>query len=121
MGTASRDVKTRDDELGCVSVYVYYVWHYVLVMYILHTSRDRVVGTATCYQLDGPEIESRWRQDFQALGPTQPPILWVSGVFPQGNTAGCGGDHRPPCSAEVKERVIVYVNSTYEPSWPVLR
>jgi hypothetical protein len=33
MGTASRDVKTRDDGLGCVSMYVYYVWHYVAVGY----------------------------------------------------------------------------------------
>jgi hypothetical protein len=56
-------------------IYVYYVWYYIVVMYILHMGRDRVVGTATRYRLDGPEIESRWRRDFPALGPTQPPIL----------------------------------------------
>ena len=25
------------------------------------TGRDKAVGIATCYGLDGPEIESRWR------------------------------------------------------------
>jgi hypothetical protein len=43
------------------------------------------VGIATDYGLDGPEIESRWGQDFShtsrpALGPTQPPEQWVPGL-----------------------------------------
>ena len=44
------------------------------------------VGIATRYGLDGPQIESRWERDFPhpsrpVLGPTQPPIQWVPGLF----------------------------------------
>ena len=46
-----------------------------------------IVGIATGYGLDGPEIESRWGRDFPhlsrlALGPTQPPVQWVPGLSP---------------------------------------
>jgi len=33
---------------------------------------------------------------------------------------GRGVDHPPPSSAEVKERVELYIYSTYGPSWPIL-
>jgi hypothetical protein len=47
--------------------------------------RDSSVGIATCYELDGLEIESWWGQDFlhpsgPALEPIQPPIQWVPGL-----------------------------------------
>jgi hypothetical protein len=68
-------------------------------------------------------IESRWGRDFlhpsrPALGPNQPPKQWVpvlSGV----KWTGRDVDHPLSSSAEVKERVELYIYSTSGPSWPV--
>jgi hypothetical protein len=58
-----------------------------------NVGRDSVVGIGTRYGLDGPGIESWWGRDFPhpsrpALGPTQPPVHWVPGLFPGGKAAG---------------------------------
>ena len=42
--------------------------------------------TATGYRLDGPGIEFRWWRNFPnvsrlSLGPTQPPVIWVTSLF----------------------------------------
>jgi hypothetical protein len=46
--------------------------------------RESSVGTATRYGLDVPGIQHPSRQ---ALGPTQPPIQYVPGLFPGGKAA----------------------------------
>jgi hypothetical protein len=49
-------------------------------------------GVTTRYELDDPGIESRWGKDYhhpskQALGPTQPPVQRVRGLFPRDKVA----------------------------------
>jgi len=51
------------------------------------------------------------------LGPTQPPLQWVLGYSPGVKQAGRGIHHPPPSSAEVKERVELYL---YSPAWQVI-
>jgi hypothetical protein len=44
----------------------------------------------------------------------------ATGSFPGVKRPGRGVDHPPPSSAEVKERVELYLYTTSGPSWPVL-
>ena len=89
--------------------------------------RDSSVGIVTCYGLDGPGIESRlWSEIFR----TRPDRSWgplsllYNGyrVFRGGGGVkqpGRGVDQPPPSSAEVKERVELYLYSRSGPLWPV--
>ena len=86
--------------------------------------QDSSVGIATRYGLDGPEIESRWGRDFPH--PSRPalgsPSLLYNGyrVFPGGKAAGAWRWPPIPSSAEVKERLELYLCSPCGTSWPVL-
>jgi hypothetical protein len=60
--------------------------------YYLRVGQNSSVGTATRYGQDVPGFEPRWGRDFPhpsrpALGPTQPPVQWITGLFPGGKTA----------------------------------
>ena len=55
-----------------------------------------------------------------ALGPTQPPVLWVLARFSGVQQPGCGGDHPPPSIAKVTERVELYLYSPSGHSWPIV-
>ena len=86
---------------------------------------DSSVGIATRYGLDSPGIESRWEARFSV------PVQTGRGAHPASYTVGTGSflgvkrpgrgvDHPPSSTAEVKERVELYVYSPFGPSWPVL-
>ena len=85
-----------------------------------------VVGTATRYVMDGPEIESRWggkifrtRSDRPWGSPS--PRTMGTGSFPWVKRPGRGVEHPPPSRTEVKETVKLYLNSPFGPTLPVLR
>jgi len=80
--------------------------------------RDSSVCIVTCYgMMDGPGIESLWEARFSApvqTGPGAHPATYTMGT---GSLLGVkwpgrGVDHPPPSSAEVKERVELYIYST---------
>jgi hypothetical protein len=82
------------------------------------------VGIAACYGLVGPGIESHWGRDFPH--PSSPglghSLLYNAyrNSFPGVKRPGRGVNHPPATSAEVKERVELYLYSPSGSSWPVL-
>ena len=86
--------------------------------------RDSSVGIANRYGLDGPWIESRWGARSSPpvqTGPGAHPASYTRATksFPGGKRPGRGVDH-PPSSAEVKERVELYVYSVSGTLYPVM-
>ena len=87
--------------------------------------RDSSVGIATRYGLGGPGIESRWWRDFPRPSRPAPGAHPASCTMGTGSFAGVkrpgrGVDHPLPSSAEVEERVELYLYSPSGPSWPVI-
>ena len=91
---------------------------------ISRTQSICLVGTATSYGLNGPEIESWLWRGF----PHPPDGLWgrqsllCKGyrVFHGGKAAWAWRWLPTPSKAEVKERIVLYFCSLSEPSWHVL-
>jgi hypothetical protein len=66
-------------------------------------------------------VEARFSAPVQT-GPGAHPASYTMGTgsFPGVKWPGRGGDHQPLSSAEVKERVELYLYSPSGPSWPVI-
>jgi hypothetical protein len=54
------------------------------------------------------------------LGPTQPPVKWVPGLYPGVKRQGRGADHQPLSKRRGHERVGLYLYSPSGPQWPVI-
>jgi len=90
---------------------------YFRTLSVSSVGRVSSVGIATRYGLDGPGIESWWGARFSTRVQTGPGGYLASykmdtGSFPGIKRPGRGGDNPPPSSAEVKERVELYISTT---------
>jgi hypothetical protein len=91
----------------------------------MKVGRDNSAGIATRYGLDVPGVESRWGARFWTpvqTGPGAHPVSFTvgTGSFPGVKRPGRGLDHPPLSSADVEERVELYLYSPAGSSWPVL-
>jgi hypothetical protein len=86
---------------------------------------DSSVGIATSYGLDGRGDRIQVEAIFSApvhTGPGANPASYKMGTgsFPGVKRPGRGVHHLPPSSAEVEERVELYLYFSSGPSWPVI-
>jgi len=89
---------------------------------VLMLGRDSSVGIATRYGLEGPGVESRWGREFPVqTDPVAHPTSYRMGTgsLPWVKLPRHGVDHPHTSSADVKERVELYLYSTCGPSWSV--
>jgi hypothetical protein len=95
------------------------IFNMIDLLLLSHTGRDSTVGIATRYGLKGLGIDSQWEARFSLSVQTGLPVLqWIPGLFLR--QSGRGVAHPPKSSAEVTERVELYLYSAYEPSWSLL-
>jgi hypothetical protein len=104
-----------------------FVSRYSCEVLIRSSDKDSVVSIPTCYGLDDPGIKSRWGRDiphlsWHALGLTYVHVQYngcrVS--FPRMKRPGRGDEHSAPSSAQVNQRVQLYLYSPSGSSWPLL-
>ena len=87
--------------------------------------RDSVVCIVTHYGLDGPGFEARWWRDLRhpprpVRGPPSLPQNWYRVFFLGVKRPGRGVNHPPTSSAEIKERVELYLYVPSMSAWPVI-
>ena len=87
--------------------------------------RNSAVGIATSYGLDGRGFISRWGRDIPlpsrpALGPTQLPIHWASGLSQGVKRPGRGVYHPPHIAPRLKKEYNYTSTPPSGPSWPVI-
>ena len=87
--------------------------------------RDSVVGITTCFEMEGPGIESRWGRVFPHLSRPAPGprnLLYNGNrvSFPGVKPSGRGVDHPQISRPEVKERAEPYLFFPCERSCRVL-
>jgi len=99
--------------IKCDSRYKPKIGNAVFYVHDISAGRDTSVGIATHHGLHGLGIESRWtdlphpsRPD---LWPIESPLQWAQGLFLGVKRPRGGDDNTPPSSAEVKERVQLYL------------
>jgi len=97
----------------------------VLLLLLLLWSRDSSIGIATELRAgrSGDRISLGARLSvIVQTGPGAHPASYTVGAvsFPGVRRTGRGIDHPPPSSADVKERVELYLYSPSGLSWPVL-
>ena len=86
---------------------------------------DSSVGIATTLRAgrsrDRISVGSRFSAPVQTVAGAYPASYSMgTGSFPGVEQPKVGVDHPPPSSAEVKERVELYIYSPSGPSWPIL-
>jgi hypothetical protein len=98
---------------------------YSIFLHLYTVAWDSVVSIVTYHRLHGPGIKSRWGRIFctHPDWPWIPPSLLYNGywVFLGGKAAKVWHWPPTPSSAEVKERVELYLYSLFGPSLPLLQ
>ena len=94
----------------------------IFLLFLWLGGRNNSVGIETRCGLDCPRFEARWGVRFFAplqTGPGAHPVFYTigTGSFPLVNRPGRGVDYPPPSSAEVKERIELYICSPSGSLW----
>jgi hypothetical protein len=105
--------------------YKEYIHRNITEVFGTNRGRDSVVGVATTLRAGRSEdripVGARFFAAVQT-GPGAHPASYTmsTGSFSGVKRPGRGVDHPPPSSAEVKERVELYLYSSSGPSWPFI-